>query len=266
MPIYQELADCEKNGTAVALCTIVNADGSTPRHRGSKMLVYPDGHISGTIGGGELEQLIIAEAAKSLNDGNPRLIPYEYTSTANSKGSHIAGLVEVYVEPVLPRVTLVVIGGGHVGQKVVHLAKWLDYRVILSDERAEFCNADMEPSADGYLCCKMEEIADKINITSNTYLVLTTKNAEIDIEGLPSLLNSKSAYIGVIGSKRRWENTKNALIDKGISAEQISRVRSPIGLELNAETPQEIAVSILSEIIMLVNSKNSDKISKNKNG
>lgn len=260
MPLYQELGDCEKNGVTVVLCTIVSSNGSTPRHCGSKMLVYADQHISGTIGGGELEQLIIRQAVESLKDGKPRLVPFDYVSSNKNEESGITGRVEVYLDPVLPKVTLVVVGGGHVGQKVIHLAKYLDYRVVLCDERREFCNPENAPGADEYFCCKLEEIPNKMNVAENTYFVLATKNAEIDIEGLPSILNTKSEYIGVIGSKRRWENTRNELIARGINAEAFSRVHSPIGLNLNAETPQEIAMSILSEIIMLVNSKNSDKI------
>ena len=264
MPLYQELAECEKNGVAVVICTIVKTDGSTPRHSGSKMLVFGDRCISGTIGGGELEQLIVQQAVDSLRDGKPRLIPFDYVSS-DKKESGTSGRVEVYLEPVLPKATLVVVGGGHVGQKVVHLAKWLDYRVVLSDERIEFCNAETASEADEVLCCKMAEIPDKMNVTENAYFVLTTKNAEIDIEGLPSLLGTKTKYIGIIGSKKRWENTRNELIARGIDTEAFSRVHSPIGLDLHAETPQEIAISILSEIIMLMNSKNSDKL-KNKNG
>ncbi len=262
MQLYQELAECEKNGLAVVLCTIVSTVGSTPRHCGSKMLVYPDQHISGTIGGGELEQLMIQQALESLKDGKPRLIPYEYVTTLNNDASRTAGRVEVYLEPVMPKITLVVVGSGHVGQKVIHLAKWLDYRVVLSDERVEFCNSENAPGADVYLCCKLSEIPKKINVTSNTYFVLTTKNADIDIEGLPSLLNTQTEYIGIIGSKKRWENTKNQLIARGINDDSFSCVHSPIGLNLHAETPQEIAISIISEIIMIVNSKNSDEINQ----
>lgn len=257
MSIIQELADSEKNGTAVALCSIVSTSGSTPRHAGSKMLVFPDGHISGTIGGGELEQLIIQNAIDCLDNGISLLIPYDFPSNTKTGETSSSGRVEVFIDPILTKVTLVVVGGGHVGQKVVSLANWLGYRVLLSDDREDFCDPNKVPGADGYFCCKMTDLPEKIDINSKTYFVLTTKHADVDIDGLPALMATPAAYIGVIGSKRRWEATKKGLLDQGINPEQISHIHSPIGLELRAETPQEIAVSILSEIIMLANAENN---------
>lgn len=257
MSIIQEIAECEKNGASVALCSIVSASGSTPRHAGSKMLVFPDGHISGTIGGGELEQLIIHNALESLDDGMTRLIPYDYINNNEPNDQSLSGRVEVFIDPIQPKVTLVVVGGGHIGQKVVSLAHWLGYRVIMSDAREGFCDSNKAPGADAYFCCKMSELPSKFNVNNRTYFVLTTQNAEVDIEGLPAILATTAPYIGVIGSKRRWEATKKGLLELGINPDRISCVRSPIGLELHAETPQEIAVSILSEIIMQANSNNS---------
>ncbi|MBP9041285.1 MAG: XdhC family protein [Anaerolineaceae bacterium] len=253
MSIIQEIAECERNGIPVALCSIVSASGSTPRHAGSKMLVFPDGHISGTIGGGELEQVIIHHALQSLEDGITRLIPYEYVVNNESDEKITSGSVEVFIDPIQPKITLVVVGGGHIGQKVVSLAHWLGYRVILSDEREVFCDPNKIPGADAYFCCKMADLPAKISVNHRTCFVLSTQNADIDIEGLPSILATTAPYIGVIGSRRRWEATKKGLIEKGVDPEQLSRVRSPIGLDIHAETPQEIAVSILSEIILLTN-------------
>lgn len=260
MSIYQELSECEKKGIPVVLCSIVASTGSTPRHPGSKMLVYSDGHTSGTIGGGELESIITSEALASLKNGKPKLIPYSYSSDEKDRESLQTGSVEVYVEPLQPKVTLVVVGGGHVGQKVVFLSRWLDFRVIVSDERADFSTPSIIPGADEYICCKLSEIPSKISVNSNTYFVLTTKNADIDIEGLPSLLKTDTPYIGVIGSKRRWNTTMEALINLGVGTDQFSRIHSPIGLDLHAETPQEIAISILSEVILQVNSSREKTI------
>lgn len=257
MSIIQEIAECEKNGTPVALCSMISSSGSTPRHAGSKMLVFPDGHISGTIGGGELEQLIIHHALQCLDDGLARLIPYDYLDNHETHGQSLSGRVEVFIDPIQPKVTLVVVGGGHIGQKVVSLAHWLGYRVVLSDERDGFCDPNKAPGADAYFCCKMSELPSKFSVNNRTYFVLTTQNADVDIEGLPAILATTAPYIGVIGSKRRWEATKKGLLEKGIDTDLISRVRSPIGLELHAETPQEIAVSISSEIILQANSNNS---------
>jgi xanthine dehydrogenase accessory factor len=146
---------------------------------------------------------------------------------------------------------LIVIGGGHVGKAVSHLAKWLGFRVAVSDDRPEFVTPEANPDADIFYECKLEELPEKLKINNQTYLVLTTRGVAVDAPGLPPLLNSEAAYIGVIGSKRRWKMTVDKLKEMGVSNKQIARVHSPIGLELQAETPEEIAVSIMAEILML---------------
>ncbi|NOY98143.1 MAG: XdhC family protein [Chloroflexi bacterium] len=251
--IYQALAELEENNQAAALCTVVRSRGSTPRNSASKMLVYADGGIIGTVGGGELENRVIAEALEALKDGTPRLLEYNMVDPERGDPGICGGQLEVFVEPILPAPMLVVIGGGHVGKAVVHLAKWLGFRVALSDDRPEFCTPEAVPGADAYHPVPMHELPRQFDITPQTYLVLTTRGANVDMAGLPALLQSPAAYIGVIGSKRRWATTVKALREQGVPDEQIQRVHSPIGLEIQAETPEEIAVSILAEIIMLRN-------------
>jgi xanthine dehydrogenase accessory factor len=146
---------------------------------------------------------------------------------------------------------IVVIGAGHVGKAVVHLAKWLGFRVAVSDDRAEFCNPEAVPGADAYYPVQMGKLAEELKINNRTYIVITSRGSAIDAKGLPNLLQTDPAYIGVIGSRRRWLTTAKALRENGVSEEKIARVHSPMGLELNAETPEEIAVSIMAEILML---------------
>ena len=146
---------------------------------------------------------------------------------------------------------VLVIGGGHVGKAVAHLAKWLDFRVAVTDDRPEFTTPEANPDADVFYRCKLEELPDHLEINNQTYLVLTTRGVVVDAPGLPPLLESDAAYIGVIGSKRRWKMTVDKLKEMGVSEQKIARVHSPIGLELQAETPEEIAVSIMAEILMM---------------
>ncbi len=155
------------------------------------------------------------------------------------------------MEPILPPPLLVVIGAGHVGKAVVHLAKWLGYRVAVSDDRAEFCTKTAVPDADAYYPVTMDELPKQITIDKRTVLILTTRGSAVDAAGLSPLLDSPAAYIGVIGSKRRWATTVKALKEKGISDDKIAKVHSPMGLELRAETPEEIAVSIMAEVMMI---------------
>lgn len=249
--IYQAISDIEKNNGSAALCTVVKSEGSTPRHVGSKMLVYPDGKFIGTVGGGDLEHRVLDEAWMAISDGEPRLLHYNMADPSRGDPGVCGGQVEVFVEPILPTPTVVVIGAGHVGKAVVHLAKWLGFRVAVSDDREEFCNPETVPGADSYHPVPMEKLGEQISINKRTFLILTTRGSNVDAAGLPALLDSRAAYIGVIGSKRRWATTVKALKDKGVSEELMSRVHSPMGIELEAETPEEIAVSIMAEVLMI---------------
>ncbi len=249
--IYQALADLEKKNGAGALCLIIRSQGSTPRHTSSKMLVYPDGHILGSIGGGELESRVINEAKQAILDGRPRLLSYQMADPARGDPGVCGGQVEIFIDPIQPKPVIIVVGGGHVGRAVAHLAHWLGFYVIVNDDRPEFCTPEAVPDADEYYPIPLSELPKNLHITHWTYIVLTTRGAHVDIQGLPALLETPAAYIGVIGSKRRWATTRQQLLQNGVPEELLARVRSPIGLELNAETPEEIAVSILAEIIML---------------
>lgn len=251
MNLYQAILEIEKENGTGALCTIIRSQGSTPRHATSKMLVYPDGHIIGTVGGGEVENRVIKEAIQAMNDQTPRLLAYNMANPERGDPGVCGGQVEIYVEPLVPKPVLVVVGVGHVGKAVAHLAKWLGFIVAVTDDRLEFCNPQSVPEADEFYPMPLEELSNKMQINPWTYIVLTTRGINVDIPGLPPLLNSKAAYIGVIGSKRRWATTSKKLRENGVPGEQIKRVHSPIGLEIHAETPEEIAVSIMAEIIKL---------------
>ncbi len=251
MNLYHTLAELDRQRQAVALCTVVRASGSTPRRSASKMLVYPDGRIEGTIGGGELERRVIAEAQAALKEGRPRLLTYRMNDPQRGDPGVCGGQVEVFVEPLLPPPTLLVVGGGHVGRALVHLGSWLGYHVILTDDRPEFCSPQAAPGADEYLVLAPEEIARQAPLTPHTWVVLVSRSPEVDLAALPGLLQAPRAYIGVIGSRRRWAVTRKQLLEKGLPPEALAEIHAPVGLELNAETPAEIALSIMAEITML---------------
>lgn len=249
MTLYQALVEIEKNNGIGAICTIIKSKGSTPRHVTSKMLVYPDGHIIGTVGGGEVESRVIGEALKAMDDRAPRLLAYNMSNPERGDPGVCGGQVEIYVEPILPKPVLVVVGVGHVGKAVVHLAKWLGFVVAVTDDRPDFCNPQAVPDADEFYPLPLAELSSQLKIKPWTYIVLTTRGMNVDVSGLPSLLETEAAYIGVIGSKRRWATTKKKLVESGIPAKLLDKVHSPIGIEIHAETPEEIAVSIMAEII-----------------
>jgi xanthine dehydrogenase accessory factor len=251
--IFQALAELETRNEAGILCTIVRTRGSTPRHAASKMLVYPDGRILGTVGGGGLEQHVITEALKALRQGQSRMLECNMVDPSRGDVGVCGGTVEVFVEPILPKPVLAVIGAGHVGKAVAHLAHWLGFRVVVNDDRPEFCTPEFVPSADEFYICSIAELPGRLEISPWTYLVLTTRGVDIDVPGLPVLFDTPAAYLGVIGSRRRWAETCKQLLAAGVPEENLARVHSPVGLDIHAETPDEIAVSILAEIIAVKN-------------
>jgi xanthine dehydrogenase accessory factor len=250
--IYQALAEVERDNQLAALCTVVRSQGSTPRRATSKMLVYPDGSFLGTVGGGEMESRVLAEAMQSMQDGKARLVEYNMSDPSQGDPGVCGGQMEIFVEPILPQPTLVLVGAGHVGKAVAHLAGWLGFRVVVSDDRPEFCTPEAVPGADAYYPLPLAELTSHLAVDRWTYFVLTTRSVDIDVPGLPLLLASPAAYIGVIGSRRRWATTRQQLLAKGIPEADLERVRSPMGLDLHAETPEEIAVSIMAEIIQVM--------------
>jgi xanthine dehydrogenase accessory factor len=250
--VFEAVVKAQADGEAAALATVVHAQGSVPRHAGSKMLVRPDGSIVGTVGGGAMESLVIKEALAALADGETRLRTYALNDLAAGDPGICGGTVQVFIEPISTAPTLIVVGGGHVGLALAELAKWMGYRTVLSDDRAEFCNPTYAPGLDGYAVCKPSELPAHARIDRRTYIAAVTRGMPIDIDLIPALLKTEAAYIGLIGSRRRWALTVRALMkERGLDEAALSRVHAPIGLELQAETPKEIALSIMAEITMV---------------
>jgi len=251
LSLYRAIAKLEQENAAGALCTVIRTQGSTPRHVGCKMLVYPDGSTLGTVGGGLMENRVIEKAHQSMLDGKPRMLEYDMDDPEHGNPGICGDRVEVFIEPLHTKPTVVIIGAGHVGKAVAHLAQWLGFRVVVSDDRPELCTSQAFPEANEYLPGHMADLPQQLEFSSPIYFILTTRGVEIDVPGLPALLETPAEYIGVIGSQKRWAASRVQLFEQGISKEKLDRVHSPIGLDINAETPEEIAVSIMAEIIKL---------------
>jgi len=250
--VLEALLAAQDRGELVAMATVVRVQGSVPRHAGSKMLIRTDGSIVGTVGGGGMESRVVQEGLAAIKDGETRLLSYSLNDIQDGDPGICGGTLQIFVEPVGASPTLLVIGGGHVGKALCELGKWAGWRVVLNDDREAFCNAGYVSGLDGYIISKPSEISQHIEITGRTYVAAVTRGLPIDRDLIPALLQTPAAYIGVIGSQRRWALTEKALKEElGVSDEALKRVYAPIGLELQAETPQEIAVSILAQITML---------------
>lgn len=247
--ILEAVLEARRTGKKAVLATIVRDQGSVPRHAGSKMLVYPDATIIGTIGGGEMESRVIAALPELLKSGIPSILHYELAEPSRGDPGVCGGQVDIFMEPILPDPAVLVVGCGHVGQAVVELAHWAGFHVTACDDRADLCNAEATPFADEYLVIPAAEVAEKAPIHSRTFIAIVTRGVPFDVQMLPALVKSEAPYIGVIGSRRRWATAAKQLADRGVAESDLGRVHAPIGLELNAETPREIAISIMAEII-----------------
>jgi xanthine dehydrogenase accessory factor len=251
--IYQAILDARREGRPAALATVIRSRGSVPRHETSKMLVFADGQMMGTVGGGELESHTIKAGQEVIQSGQARLESYSLVGPTEDAVGVCGGEVEVFVEPILPPPTVLVLGCGHVGVAVAHLAKWLGFRVVVSDDREELCTPEHIPDADLYLPGEIAAVLSQTPVDSQTYVVAVTRGYPFDVAAVPILLETDAPYIGIIGSRRRWATAVKELKAIGIAEEALRNIYAPIGLYLGEETPEEIAVSIMSEIILLRN-------------
>jgi xanthine dehydrogenase accessory factor len=248
--IYQEIVRVKAEGGEVALVTVVSASGSTPREEGAKMLVRPDGSIFGTIGGGSLEARVIKEAIGVIKQGKPKR--HHFTLTA--KGAEELGMIcggdtEVFIEPILTQPALYIFGGGHIALALSKMGRLCGFDITVIDDRPEFAQAERFPEARVVLAEEFTRSFSKIKIDKLSYIVIVTHGHKHDEVVLEWAVSTPARYIGMIGSKTKNETVFSHLRARGITKEQLDRVHAPIGLAIGAQTPEEIAVSILAEII-----------------
>jgi len=252
--LYEKLYDATKTGQPVCLCIVIETKGAVPRHAGSKMLVYPNALTFGSVGGGQVENETVDAALRALKTGQPEILRYTLDPRDKNAVGVCGGDVTVYIEPQSVRPVLLVLGAGHVGRSVAKFAQMLDFRVIVSDDRVELCTSEQIPGEVEFLPIQMSKIPEHVDINQQVYIVGVTRGSDVDVEGLPAILEHTPAYFGLIGSLKRWGTTKRALLDQGVPSERIDLIKSPIGIDIEAETPDEIAISILAEVIAARNS------------
>jgi xanthine dehydrogenase accessory factor len=248
--IYQEIVRVREEGKEAALVTIVSARGSTPREEGTKMLVKSDGTIAGTIGGGSLEAQVIDEAIKVIKQGKPKRLHMSLTAKeAEGAGMICGGELEVFIEPILTAPTLYIFGGGHISLPLAQMGRLLGFKIAIIDDRAEFSSAERFPEAEIVLAEDFKKAFPRLKIDKSSYIVIVTRGHQHDEIVLSWAVGTPAKYIGMIGSKAKVKTLFSHLLAKGVSQEKLASVHSPIGLEIDAQTPEEIAVSILAEII-----------------
>lgn len=248
--ILAKVDEISKAGKRAALCIVTATSGSTPRKAGSKMLVIEDGQIFGTIGGGSIEKKVIEEALNICRKNQPVKLNFDLE---DDLAMHCGGNMEVYVEPLIPQSRLVIFGAGHVGSALGRYATDFGFRVMFVDERDEFAEKMLQSGFEAIHGDFAEE-AQSLQSDSNTYLVVVTPKHAYDQEVTSILAKKEFAYLGMIGSKRKVAEAKRFYLENKILApEEIDRIDMPIGVPFNAQTPEEIAISILAKLIDVKN-------------
>src|SRR6188472_4549875 len=244
--VFAAVAEALEKGEPAALVTIVSTTGSTPQRVGAKMLVFPDGRMVGTIGGGCYENDAFWKAREAITARKPQLVHYELSDDfAEETGLICGGQMDVYIEPIEPSPELYVIGAGHVGTHLAHLAQEVGFHVHVVDDREKFANRDRFPAATEVLTEDIPAWLARTSLTPNVYVVIVTRGHTNDLEALRALAPRDLRYLGLIGSRAKVARIYDALTADGMPAEHLKKVHAPIGLDIGAVTPQEIAVSIL---------------------
>ena len=240
-------------GETIALVTIVKTKGSTPREIGAKMLVNKNGLVAGTIGGGITEARIMEKAKQALKEGKGKLLDYHLTKeqAALDEGAICGGEMKVFIDILQPKEEVLIFGAGHIAVCLSKLAKTVGFKVTIIDDREEFVNQDRFPEADKIIAEETEKALTHLKITPSTYIIIVTRGHLKDEEVLGSVIRSGATYIGMIGSRKKNTTVFQQLEEQGILAQELKKVHAPIGVDIGAQTPEEIAVSIMAEIIQV---------------
>jgi xanthine dehydrogenase accessory factor len=249
MDIFEEIVRMRRAGQRGALATIVHTNGSIPSYESSRMLVRDDGSIAGTIGGGCVEADVWAAAKEVMEQEQPRKMTFNLNHEAEyDAGLICGGTLEIFVEPILPQPTLYIFGGGHVSSAVAKVASSAGFAIGIADDRASYANAQRFPMA-SEIYTTFEDAYAKIRPNASSYLLIVTRGHKDDMRVLAWAVRTNARYIGMIGSKRKVISVYRALEREGYSPAEFERVHAPVGLDIGALSPEEIAVSISAELI-----------------
>ena len=248
--IFQEIVRIRSEGQGAVLATVISAKGSTPRETGAKMLIRSDGTVLGSIGGGSLEAQVCKEALKVMGKSKSMLLRFDLSGKEVAEDGMICGgNMEVFVEPILPEPCLLIFGGGHISLFLSKLGKMVGFKVVIIDDRSEFANRERFPEADEVIARDFPAAFPHLTTNRASYIAIVTRGHLHDETVLEWAAKTDAAYIGMIGSRKKNQAVFSHLQAKGITDKRLKEVHAPIGLNINANTPEEIAVSIVAEII-----------------
>ncbi len=243
-------ADCIERDVPAALVTVVGAQGSTPQRPGARMLVMGDGAIHGTIGGGCVEAEMTRRARVAIESGRAALTTYDLTpEQAGEEGLVCGGRMEVFIEPLESTPDLAILGAGHVARPLCTLAAMAGFRVSVLDDRNKYATSARFPEADRVVASPFESAAEVLRLTPRSFVVVVTRGHRGDATAIASCLPRQPRFLGLLGSRAKMVHVFADLAERGFSSEDLARVETPLGVEIGAETPEEIAVSIVARMI-----------------
>lgn len=251
MNIYKKIVELQDKQIPAALVTVLRTKGSVPRDAGSKMIVLESGQIYGTIGGSTVEARVIDEARVAIQSQNITIVKHDlFDEQGKDTGMVCGGTMEFLIEPLAVGEKLYVFGGGHVALPVVQMASKVGFNITVIDDRPEFANAERFPEAGNCVQASPGPYAEQLELTERDYVVIVTPGHKNDYAVLKGIIKKPYRYLGLIGSKvKRKEIYEKLQKNDGISQAELKKVHCPIGIEIGSETPEEIAVSIVAELI-----------------
>ena len=250
MDVFEELVRLRRLGQKCALATIVDVRGSIPSFETAKLLVREDGSIVGTVGGGCVEAQVWNAAREVMQTGEPKRLSFELNQdAAYDSGLICGGELEVYVEPVLPQPRAILFGAGHISKCLAAAADLAGFSVAVVDDRESFANRERFPQAGEVFAAEYEEIFPKLGVTETSYLIIVTRGHRDDMCILRWAVGTPASYIAMIGSRRKVIAVVKELEKEGIPRTAFERIHAPMGLEIGAVTPEEIAISVVAEMI-----------------
>jgi xanthine dehydrogenase accessory factor len=250
MDLYEEIVKLRQSGRRGAVATIVNVRGSIPSFKTAKMLVRDDGSIVGTIGGGCVEADVWQAAREVMESERPRTLTFDLNNDPKyDTGLVCGGTLEIFVEPVLPPAELYIFGAGHVAAALYRVARIAGFDVTVVDDREAYANRERFPEANQVIAEDFEKAMTQVKPSESSYIVIVTRGHKDDMRVLRWAVQTPARYVGMIGSKRKTITIFKELQQEGIPAKLFDRVQAPVGLDIGAITPEEIAVSITAELI-----------------
>jgi xanthine dehydrogenase accessory factor len=250
MDLYAEVVKLRQEGRRGALATIVNVRGSIPSFATAKMLVRDDGSIAGTIGGGCVEAEVWQAAREVMEEERPRTLSFDLNQNPRyDTGLVCGGTLEVFVEPILPVAELYIFGAGHVAHALYQMAHLAGFEVIVVDDREAYASRERFPHAREVHAEDFDAAMEKLDPGEAAHIVIVTRGHKDDMRVLRWAVTTRARYIGMIGSRRKVISIRKELESEGIAPEKFERVRAPVGLDIGAVTPEEIAVSVVAELI-----------------